>query len=231
MTTLTALDAVVDDAVLLSYEHQLQLMDVAEQLGRHDWNVDLNAGTLTLTGQYTLQATAHLLGTTSEEAGSWLWGWANESGFPPHVMAVAGQVAAFGQQQGIAELAQPEVALTPDIATRLTDAAKVITGHWTSYSGAAGPGTQAYFLIDAPPLALPAPSSPRFLRLVSEALSAGLVRDHRRALASYTRLRGLQTAATDGGATVHVRLPDGDAAVTFDHAGRITNLSGRAGPA
>jgi hypothetical protein len=229
MTDTLTLDAIVDDAAFLSLEHQLHLADLAEQLGEHRWDVDLNSRVLTLTGQHTLHTTVHLLGTASESAGSWLWGWANPSGFSPEVTETSARVAEFGRGHGIPELAGEEVPLLADTGARLTDAAKAITGHWTSYSGEVGPGTRAYFLIDAPELALPAPSTPRTLRVVAESLGLGLVSDHRRALASYGRLRGL--SATNGDdATTRMLLPDGDVAVSFDHLGRIANLSGQPGP-
>jgi hypothetical protein len=231
MTEVLTLDLIVDDAAFLSYEHQLHLADVAEQLGEHSWHVDLDARTLDLAGQRTLRTTAHLLGSTSEDAGSWLWGWANPSGFSPQVTEVSAQVAEFGRGHGVRELADQQHPLEPDTAARLTDAAKVITGHWTSYSGEAGPGTRVYFLIDAPELALPAPSTPRCLRTIAESLGTGMVHDHRRALASYTRMRGI--AATNGhdGTPLRLHLPDGEITVTFDHLARIADLSARAAPA
>ncbi|MGH9214466.1 MAG: hypothetical protein ACRD2C_27925 [Acidimicrobiales bacterium] len=68
------------------------------------------------------------------------------------------------------------------------------------------------------------------MRVVAESLGTAMVSDHRRALASYARLRGLPAAGTDGTA-VRLQLPDGEMAVAFDHSGRISNLSGQAGRA
>jgi hypothetical protein len=230
MTERLVLDAIVDDSAFLSYEHQLHLVDVAEELGEHEWHVDLNARTLTLSGRYTLEATVHLLGTASEGDGSWLWGWANPSGFSPQVTELGARVAEFGRQHGVPELAAHELTLTPDVAARVTDAAKVISGHWTSYSGAVGPGTRAYFLIDAPQLALPPPSTPRWLRVVGESLGTGMVHDHRRAVTSYARLRGLSVATGNDDTALRVRLPDGEVTLDFDHIGRISNMSGQVAP-
>jgi hypothetical protein len=227
------LDGLADDAALLSHEHQLHLIDQAERLGEHTWQADLQAGTLDLVGPGgALRTRAHLIGSTSESAGSWLWGWANESGFPPAVTEVAGLAADHGRRHGVAELARPELPLHPELAPRLIDAAKLVTGHWVSYSGQAGPGTRAWFLIDAPELALPAPNVHRCVRLLGEVLSGGLLRDHRRAVFSYARLRGLAgpegpAAGPDGSLTL--RLPDGGLAVSFDEHGRIANISAQTG--
>ena len=233
MTDIPTLNDLTDDAGLLSHEHQLHLIDVAEALGEHNWQADLAAGTLDLVGaSAALRTRVHLLGTTSESAGSWLWGWANESGFPPAVTELAARVAAYGRQHGVPELAQAELPLHPDLAPRLIDAAKLVSGHWTSYSGQAGPGTRAWFLVDAPELALPAPNVHRCVRLFGEVLSGGLLRGHRRAVVSYARLRGLAgpegpAVAADG--SLALRLPDGELAVSFDAHGRIANISAQAG--
>lgn len=225
MTEKLDLAAIVDDAAFFSFEHQLHLADQAERLGEHRWQADLQARALDLVGARTLRTTVSLLGSTAEDVGTWLWGWANPSGFSPEVTALGQQVAEFGRRHGVPELAEPELPLTPDIAARLTDATKVITGHWTSYSGEIGPGSRAYFLIDAPELVLPAPSLPRCARVIGELLSTGLVRDCRRALESYARLRGLPATTDPDGAT-RLALPDGELTVSFDELGRITKISG-----
>jgi hypothetical protein len=232
MTDSPSLYNLTDDAALLSHEHQCHLIDLGERLGEHNWQADLAAGTLDLVGaSAALRTRVHLLGSTSESAGSWLWGWANQSGFPPAVLEVAGQAGQFGRQHAVTELVEAELPLHPDLVPRLVDAAKLVTGHWTSYSGQAGPGTRAYFLIDAPELALPAPGVHRTVRVIGEVLSGGLLRDQRRAVVSYARLRGLAgpegPAVTAEGAFV-LPMPDGDLVVSFDEHGRISNLSAQA---
>jgi YD repeat-containing protein len=229
-TSPLTLDHVVDDAAFLSYEHQLHLADVAESLGEHRFQVDLDTQVLELTGERTLRTTVHLLGSTAENPGSWLWGWANRSGFSEQVTALGRQAADFGRQYGIAELTEPEQPLTPDIAARLVDAVKIVTGHWTSYSGQAGPGTRVYMLIEAPELALPVASVPRTMRVFGESLGTGMVHDHRRAVASYARLRSLPMTAGPDGSQTQLHLPDGQVTLTFDGAGRIGNMHFTAGP-
>ncbi|MEV0730053.1 DUF6882 domain-containing protein [Polymorphospora sp. NPDC050346] len=224
MTEPLTLDDLVNDAAFYSWEHQEHLIDLTEQLGEHRFHVDLNARRLDLLGAGTLSTTLGMLGSTSERLGTWLWGWANPSGFTPEVTAMSLRVAEFGRQHGIRELADAEVPLTPDLAPRLTEAAKVVTRCWTGYSLAAGPGTRVHLLIDGPELALPAPNLPRTVRVIGEALANGLVRDHRRALLSYAHLRRLRTKVD--GSTVRLRLPEGVLTVTFDSLGRIGGMSG-----
>lgn len=228
MTAPLTLDAIVDDAAFLSYEYQLHLADLGEQLGEHNWNVDLTTRVLELSGEHgKLTTTVHLLGSTAENPGSWLWGWANPSGFSEEVTALGRQAAEFGQGHNLAELAGAEQPLTPEIAARLTDAVKIITGHWTAYSGQIGPGSRAYFLIDGPELALPAATLPRCVRTFGESLSTGMVHDHRRAVASYARLRSLPVTTSPDGSETRLQLSDGVLTVEFDDHGRINKMSGQ----
>lgn len=104
----------------------------------------------------------------------------------------------------------PADALTPDIAARLTDAAKLVTGHWTAYSG-------------APELTLPAVDVVRLPRIIGESLMSGMVTDHWRALCSYARLRGLPPQSGQNGAWLS--LPGGRVDVSFDGQGRIAGLA------
>ena len=160
MTQALTLDDVVDDTTFVSFEHQLHLADTTERLGEFNWQADLDARKLDFVGQETLATTVHMLGSTAENPGTWLWGWANPSGYSEEVTALGRQAAEFGRQYQIAELAEPEQPLTPQIGARLTDTVKIVTDHWTSCSFEVSPGSTAYFLIDAPVLALPAPSVP-----------------------------------------------------------------------
>ena len=228
MTQALTLDDVVDDAAFLSFEHQLHLADATERLGEFNWQADLDARKLDFVGQETLATTVHMLGSTAENPGTWLWGWANPSGYSEEVTALGRQAAEFGRQYQIAELAEPEQPLTPQIGARLTDAVKIVTSHWTSCSFGVGPGSTAYFLIDAPVLALPAPSVPRCTRVFGESLATGMVHDHRRAVASYARLRGLAATSPDDSRT-RLQLPDGEVTVSYDDLGRIANMSFAAG--
>ncbi|HEY2672231.1 MAG TPA: hypothetical protein VGJ07_17915 [Rugosimonospora sp.] len=232
MTQSLNLDGMVDRAAFFSHEHQLHLVDVADGFGEHRFQVDFDAGTLDFIGERLLLRTAAgLLGSASEDVGTWLWGWANRASFAPEVTAFGERIAQFGREHGVRELVEPELRLTPDIAARLVDAAKLITGRWTSYSGQAGPGLRTYLLIEAPELALPVPSVHRSVRVIGEVLGSGLIRDHQLALLSYAELRGLRAGTGSDGRSVRVWLPDGHLTVEFDQFGRIGGMTAEAVPA
>lgn len=219
----------LDDAALLSLEHQIHLEEV---LGEHSWHVDLRQQRFDFTGERSITCTAfHLLGTAAPGPGSWLWAWANPGGFPEPVVAASVRVRDFGQQYGIPELANAEVpfAALPGSPTEphlvagiLTEAAKAVTGRWTSYNGDAGGGTRAAFLVEHPDFHLPPPDPARVMRVIQQALAGLPLSDHRRALHAYAAGRGL-AAESDNGQT-RLKGSGLEALVEFDQYGRISNI-------
>lgn len=224
----------LDDAAFLSLEHQLRL---EEAVGQHNWNVDLQAQRFTFTGEHELTCTdVHLLGSAAPGPGSWLWAWANPSGYPEAVTALTTAVRDFGREHGIPELAEPEVPFgalpgAPDhprvVAALMTEAAKAVSGRWTSYTAEVGSGTHASFMIEHPDFALPAPEGPRTMRVIQEGLSGLPLRDVRRALYSYGVRRGLTAEFDPSGGRLDLTGPDFQATVGFDEQGRVTAVDGK----
>ncbi|MFB4275346.1 DUF6882 domain-containing protein [Nonomuraea sp. MTCD27] len=219
----------LDDAALLSLEHQLHLEEV---LGDHSWHVDLQRQHFEFTGDRTITCTGlHLLGSAAPGPGTWLWAWANQSGFPPAVAATSARLRDFGRQYGIQELASPEVPFSalpgsPEephlVAALLTEAAKAVTGHWTSYNGDAGGGTRAAFLVEHPGFRLPPPEPARVMRVIQQAIMGLTLTDHRRALHSYAVKRGL--GAEFGSDQARLTGPGFEAVADFDVYGRVAGI-------
>ncbi|MFI7639267.1 DUF6882 domain-containing protein [Nonomuraea sp. NPDC049400] len=220
----------LDDAAILSLEHQLHLEEV---LGEHNWSVDLQEQRFEFTGSRTITCTRfHLLGSAAPGPDSWLWAWANPSGFPEALTALSGTLRDFGQQYGIAELASAEVPFgalpgspaDPAFAAAiLTEAAKAVSGHWTAYNGDAGGGTRVAFLVEHPEFQLPAPEPARIMRVLQQALTLPLLTDHRRAVHSYAVRRGL--GVSSGPDRLTLTGPGFEALVEFDPLGRVGNIS------
>ncbi|MBE1593694.1 DUF6882 domain-containing protein [Nonomuraea angiospora] len=223
----------LDDAAILSLEHQLHLEEV---LGEHDWSVNLREQRFEFTGSRTISCTGfHLLGTAAPGPDSWLWAWANPSGFPEALTALSATLRDFGQQYDIAELASAEVPFgalpgspaEPHFAAAiLTEAAKAVTGRWSAYNGDAGGGTRAAFLIEHPDFRLPPPEPARLMRVLQQALTLPLLTDHRRAVHSYAVRRGLGVAPGQDADQLTLAGPGFEALVEFDPLGRVAKLSG-----
>jgi hypothetical protein len=224
------LSALVDDGAFLAHESQLHLVDVH---GLESWTFDLEIDSFTFGARGTPAATTYgveLLGSAAPGPRSWLWGWANPAGFRSEVLRAATAARTLGEQRGVPELAAPEVPFREDgqdedppgmrLAYELSVAARVAAGRWFAYSGDVGGGTRAWLLLEGP--RLPEPDLVRTVRVIGETVQAGVLDDHRRALASYAALRGLEW---DGTA---LHLPQGRLAVELDAHGRISALSGTA---
>lgn len=224
----------LDDAALMSLEHQLHLQ---EFLGEHNWNVDLQEGRFEFSGERPLVCDRfHLLGSAAPGPNSWMWGWANPSGFPPDLTSLSAAVRDFGREHDVPELASAEVAFgdlpgapeeVPAVVGQLTDAAKLLTGRWFSYNGEVGGGTRVAFIIEHSELRLPDPTPTGVMGLIQQGLTGLRLSDHKRALYTYGRLRGLSPRFTDEErGTLVLSMPGLEARISFDHLGRVSGIDG-----
>ncbi|MFJ1455881.1 DUF6882 domain-containing protein [Nocardia wallacei] len=223
----------LDDAALLSLEHQMHLTDL---LGEHAWRCDVSGGRLEFVGADATFVCSefHLLGTAVPEAGSWLWSWANPRGFPAPVTEVAEAVRYFGVQHRIAELATAELpfatmfGVSPapsQVVGVLMEAAKIITGRWSGYSAVVGDdGARAAFLVEHPEFRLPRPEPARLAAILTKAATSLAVSDCRRAVRSYLRRRGLVADLDATRRHLTFTGPDIFGTVDFDAYGRISTV-------
>lgn len=236
MSANLTLTDILDDAAILSLEHQLHLSEV---VGDHSWNVDLQQQRFDFTGSRNLTCTrVHLLGSAAPGPGSWLWAWANPAGYPAELTALSAKVRDFGQQYGLPELASAEVPFDAvpygpaderfepaRVAALLLDAAKVISGSWVSYHAEVGGGTRAAFLIEHPEFQLPAPAFPRVMRVLQQSVAELPLTDHRRAVHSYVGQRGLGGTFSPDGTKLAVTGPDFTIDIEFDQHNRLAAMS------
>lgn len=235
MSDALTLANLLDDAAIFSLEHQLHLEEV---LGDHHYEIDLQQPRFAFTGDRPITCTGlHLLGSAAPGPRSWLWGWANPSGYPEPVTAASAAVRDFGRRFGIAELASAEVPFDalpgsptePAMITGiLTEAAKSVTGLWTSYNIPVGGGTRAGFLLEHPSFQLPPPEPARVMRVIQQAIAELPLTDHRRALYAYASRRRL--GADFGPAGLTLTGPGFEAAVRFDEHGRVAGIDASLSP-
>lgn len=241
----------LDDAALLSLEHQLHLADlVGEQFSvdidlavpRFDFlpreharqipdGSEPDTSTRRVEAPLTCTAT-HLLGSAAPGPRSWLWAWANPAGYPPATVALSERVRQFGMTRGIAEFTNPEIPFDAlpgapgdalRVVSQMVDAVKAATGQWTGYQLSAGGGTYAGFIIEHPSFRLPAPEGPRVSRALMQGLKELPLHDHHRALRSYAAGRGFDFR--DDGHRLVLTGPGFSATARFDSAQRVSELS------
>jgi hypothetical protein len=215
-----------DAGAFVSHEHQAHLADVV-RIGA--WEVDAAASAFVFAGPdgASHRVRAHLIGTSSPEDGTWLWGWENVNGFPHAFVRQSERVRALGERYAIPEFTTASLPLGDRLPQTLVDAVKAVTGVTAHYSAPTGNGgTRAWLLLDDPSLALPAPTVARAVAVVTTALADGSAVDHRRALTAWAEQRhvGLEQLGDD---LAQLTLTDGSLQVRFDEAGRIAGLGRR----
>lgn len=206
------LQDLIDEAIFISTEHQARL---AELTGESDWAVDFSAPSFSLKSDPSVTLTPYLLGTESEQRGSWIWAWQELGHFPAQVVSAAVQSREAGERLGVQELATDELLLSEGLARRLTLAAKAATGIWAHYPATAGGGVRAWLLVDGPQFELPEPTVQRMGRVMAQALQTGTAVHHQRAVDSYARLRGAHIS-WDTEACAVITAADGALRLWFD---------------
>lgn len=206
------LQDLIDEAIFISTEYQAVL---AELTGDSEWSVDFSAPSFSLASDPSVQLTPYLLGTESEQRGSWIWAWQEMGHFPDEVVSSAVQAREFGAEHGVPELETDELLLSEGLARRLTLAAKTATGVYAHYPATAGGGVRAWLLLDGPQFQLPEPTVNRMGRVMAEALQTGTAVHHQRAVDSYARLRGAHIE-WDTEACAVVTAADGALRLWFD---------------
>lgn len=215
------LSELVNRAAFMSTEAQIVLEDLVEDL---PWQAELGSDNPSLTwgeGDDAIVTRPSLLGTVAVQEMTWHWAWDNINGFPAAVVRRAEEVKA--RADGTHALTEVELPIEANrnLPLELTLAAKALTGVWTHYAASAGPGTDVWFLLESPKLALGEPSVVRIGRVIAQALMSITVSDHRAALLEYAKLRGI--SHREGEDTVTLLAADGSATVMFS-AGRIVNI-------
>ncbi|KAA9395264.1 hypothetical protein FCK90_02315 [Kocuria coralli] len=201
----TSLQELIDDSIFISTEHQARLAELSQGV---EWDVDFSVPSFTLQSDPPVVLTPHLLGTDSEQRGSWVWSWQELGHFPSEVVAAAVQSRESGARADVPELITDELPTRDGLARQLTLASKALTGVWAHYPARVGKQVTAWLLLEGPELELAPISVGAMMQVIAEALQTGTAVDHNRALDSYARLRGLHIE-WDTDATCVVTTRDG----------------------
>jgi hypothetical protein len=205
---------------------------LAADLGDGPWRLSIGQGTISLDGGrfvFPIQ----LLGTHAEESNTWLWAWANEaSSFPPDLLTSANRLRQIGQEEGVAELAVPQLDLgSPDdrpwfdgyyLAMAASGLCQADCYYRAPYEGGA-----LFVLLKAPQVWARAPQDAHQMAAgLAELLAtpAGAVLNHKTVVCSYARQKGYQV--TDAGEQVTCAGGGGEKLdAAFDAAGLMTRLT------
>ena len=213
-----SLQDLIDASIFISTEYQARL---AELIGSADYDVNFAKQSLTFKAADPVSFQPYLLGTESENRGTWIWSWQQLGYFPNAVVSAALQARDAGERDSVLELSTDEIPLSEGLARRLTLATKTVTGLYAHYPLPSG-SVRAWSLIDSPELTLDAPTYKGVGRVIAKALQSEDIHDHPLAVNSYARQRGFHTA-WDTEATVVLTMTDGALRLWFDE-GRISGI-------
>ena len=213
-----SLQDLIDASIFISTEYQARL---AELIGSADYDVNFAEQSLTFKAADPVSFQPYLLGTESENRGTWIWSWQQLGYFPNAVVSAALQARDTGERDSVLELSTDEIPLSEGLARRLTLATKTVTGLYAHYPLPSG-SVRAWSLIDSPELTLDAPTYKGVGRVIAKALQSEDIHDHPLAVNSYARQRGFHTA-WDTEATVVLTMTDGALRLWFDE-GRISGI-------
>ena len=219
----TAFQQLLDAYAIAALDGQLHLADV---VGGRPWRVDLAAGTLTFGDD--LHFAAQLLGTQSDETGTFIWAWDHPS--RPRHTDLAEAVRAAGERRGVAELTTRKLDVTDVVhAHTLAMVAVGLTGADAYYRGPYDGGA-AVLLIRDP--TFPRPDRPYPLlhaaAVIPQAISA-VDLDARRAVPAYLIAVGATVERTPDGVTAR-DVAGHTLTATFDDLGRLDQLTGSTAP-
>ncbi|MBO3741827.1 DUF6882 domain-containing protein [Actinoplanes flavus] len=220
---MSSFDDLFAQHVATGMARQLALADL---LGERGWQLDLNAGMVTFGND--LRYPIQLLGTESHTDGTWLWAWANQSaGVSPHLLELAGWLREHGRIHNVREFTEPALRLDRTDGHRIALVASGLTGR-SYYRGAYQGGAIFFHLENLPSRVRGAVPPERTFTVLGQVLQAFAV-DHRTVVVSFLQQQGWRVDDTPGG--VVGRHPDNSTVrVTFDHLGRVSDLTGQIQP-
>ena len=207
-----SLQDLIDASIFISTEYQARL---AELVGTSEWNVDFTSQSLDFETVPPLSLKPHLLGTESENRGTWIWSWQQLGYFPDSVVSAAIQAREAGERDGLVELTTDELPLSESLARRLTLAAKTLSGLYAHYPLPAGAGVRAWTLLEGHELALEAPTYKGIGRVIAKTMQSEEIHNQVLAVDSYAQQRGFHIA-WDTEATAVLTATDGALRLWFD---------------
>ncbi|SDS99375.1 DUF6882 domain-containing protein [Actinoplanes derwentensis] len=220
---MSSFDDLFAQHVATGMARQLALADL---LGDRGWQLDLNAGLVTFGSD--LRYPVQLLGTESHSDGTWLWAWANSgSNLDPNLLQLAGWLREHGRLEGVRELTEPTLRLDRADGHRLSLVASGLTGR-SYYRGTYNGGAIFFHLDNLPARVRGAVPPAKTFTVLGQVLQAFAV-DHRTVVVAFLKQQGWRVDDTPNG--VAGRHGDGSQIrVTFDHLGRVSDMTGQIQP-
>lgn len=203
-----------------SFDRQLAL---AELIGERGWGMNLNEGVIRF-GE-DLAFGVQLLGSEND-AGNWLWAWANtQSDLPPELLQAVAELRQLGREESVDELTTAQFDLPEGRdGHHLAMVAGGILG-CSPYYRAPYSGGALYFLVEVNPCDLEAARPLVTIPSTISQVISSFDLDHRAMVRGLLESRGFEVADSETG----VRAQHGEGhevTVDFDSEGRVSQIGG-----
>jgi hypothetical protein len=219
---MSSLKRYFEQYALVSLEKQARLFSF---LGEHILDLDLNTGTARFSDSPVFPF--QVLGTESDNSLTWLWAWAEEqTEIPPNLLTSARELRAWGEKEDLQELTLPAIDLDRADGTMLSLIASEVCRASGFYRDSYEGGT-LFLLLAGIALDDQLVFDRRSLIRQLADLASRYDFNHRNALLSYFRARGISAGET--GDTVSAELANGERLVAvFDAEGQVRTINGEA---
>lgn len=205
---------------LISLEKQEKL---ARLIGEHTMELDIDSGMIRFSDD--LAVPFQVLGTESGNTLTWLWAWADEHpDIPVHLLSAAFQLKDWGEKHDVLEFRSPSVDLNRADGQIISLIASEVCNASCYYRDPYEGGAVYVLLFDKSIDAQPPLDLAGLSRKLSDLISLYEF-NHRNALLSYFRMKGLSPVET--GSKVICELESGEQmSAEFDDSGRLKLLNG-----
>jgi hypothetical protein len=212
--------------VAVGFDRQLA---VKEQIGDWAWSLDprnalIEFSKKKLLGNRVRTSTVQILGSESKASSTWLWSWANESGFAHRALAAARRVKEIGEKEGVAEFTAASFQLGEVDGARLAVTGAAMFGA-PGYFRCPYDGGATYVIIEDDSFSDPTTNRvQRISTVFPQLISQMSISNHRRAFEAYLTKYHLQVTSEDD--HIVAKAEDGSSIIgRFDEQNRLVGLT------
>lgn len=217
------LRGLLDQHALRAHERQIGFQEL---VGDHEWELDLNVGTLRLGRNLLLPA--QVLGTVSFDSWTWRWSWANDA-IPKELSTSAREARRLGETLGVVPLTEAEFPVEDVFDGHVLALAVSGLLDADAYYRCPHEGGEVYVLVQIDRTQFPDLRAPeaKASHVITELLLALPIAVSKLGVEQYLGAGGV--SATTTGRKIRIHGPN-PVTITFDGQGRVTELESTVQP-
>jgi hypothetical protein len=220
------LDQLADHYSLIALDHRAQWNPLYRELDVQTYRIDFEKHTIDLVGtRGTVTVDALLVALVADGTDAWRWAWDAPAELNESVRQRAEHLRSAGQALGIQEMVTPEGDVPFEVQDKLLRVCGSLSGKYVLVQTGASLNAEGVYLVSAPELDPPPPTTFRIRSLLHTAREQDLMDDHMQAVMGYVTHHSIPTSVEPDGRSLRLRPDGGDLLVSFDADRRITNVT------